>query len=237
MHLDGQSIIVSGAGGNLGAAIVRELAAHGALLTLAEMKRAPLDALVASLDAKEKPEIVADVDLRNADACARVVDAALKRFGRVDALANTVGGFAMAPIAGGEASAHWTELMALNALSVLNLSAAVTPVMKANKYGRIVHVAAGAGLKAFANASVYSASKAAVIRITEALAEEHKDDGVTANCILPGTIDTPQNRAAMPKADTSQWVKPEAIAKVIAFLVSRDAGAITGAAIPVTGHG
>ena len=82
--------------------------------------------------------------------------------------------------------------------------------------------------------SVYSAAKAAVMRITESLAEELSADGVTANCILPGTIDTPQNRAAMPDADMSRWVPPSDIARVIAFLISDAAGAVTGAAIPVT---
>ena len=85
--------------------------------------------------------------------------------------------------------------------------------------------------------AVYSAAKSAVMRIAESLAEEHRADGIAVNCLLPGTIDTPQNRAAMPDADASAWVKPAAIARVVAMLLSPDAGAITGAAIPVVGVG
>ncbi|HWA00192.1 MAG TPA: SDR family NAD(P)-dependent oxidoreductase [Caulobacterales bacterium] len=236
MQFDGQSVIIAGAAGNLGSAVARELAARGADLTLAGATQAPLEALAASLTTKTAPLTVA-ADARTKEGCERIAAAATDRFGRIDALANTVGTFRTAPIAGGAAGDLWSELMTLNTLSALHLSAAVIPAMKARGYGRIVHTSAGAGLKAFAGASIYAASKAALMRITEALAEEHARDGVTANCVLPGTIDTPQNRAAMPKADPSKWTKPEAIAKVIAFLVSNEAGGVTGAAIPVTGHG
>ena len=93
----------------------------------------------------------------------------------------------------------------------------------------------GAGQKDFAGASIYAASKAAVLRITEAVSEENKARGVTANCILPGTIDTPQNRAAMPNADPGSWVRSDEVAAVVAFLASRAASGVTGAAIPVAG--
>jgi NAD(P)-dependent dehydrogenase (short-subunit alcohol dehydrogenase family) len=99
-----------------------------------------------------------------------------------------------------------------------------------------VNVAAGAGQKSFAGASVYAASKAALLRITETISEEHKSDGVTANCVMPGTMRTPQNAAAMPDADRSTWVEPDAVASLVAFLLSKDAGAVTGAAIPATGR-
>ncbi|MES1200384.1 MAG: SDR family NAD(P)-dependent oxidoreductase [Pseudomonadota bacterium] len=236
MNLDQRVIIVTGAGGNLGAATAKQLAKDGALLALADMTQAHLDAVAQSLEARHPPLLIAGADVRTHDGCARIADETQKHFGKIDALANTVGTFQMAAVEEGAAD-QWQLLMELNALSALRLSAAVAPAMKAQKYGRIVHVAAGAGLKAFAGASVYSASKAALIRITEAFSEEHKSDGICANCIMPSTIDTPQNRAAMPKADTSKWVQPEAIAKVIAFLVSADAEAITGAAIPVFGRG
>jgi len=235
MSLDQRSIIVTGAAGNLGAATARVLARAGALLTLADTNPEHLDALAKSLEVKHPPLLIRGADVRTHDGCARIADETLQHFGRIDGLANTVGTFQMAPVAEGAAD-QWQLLMELNALSALRLSAAVAPAMKAQKYGRIVHVAAGAGLKAFAGASVYSASKAALIRITEAVSEEHKNDGICANCIMPSTIDTPQNRAAMPKADTSKWVQPDAIAKVIAFLLSPDAGPITGAAIPVFGR-
>jgi NAD(P)-dependent dehydrogenase (short-subunit alcohol dehydrogenase family) len=229
----GQSIIVTGAAGNLGAAIAQTLARLGANLTLSDMREAPLQHVAAGIGGT--PLLIAGADVRTKEGARRVADACHARFGRVDGLANTVGTFKTATIVEGAAD-DWSFLLDLNALSALRLSEATLPFMIDQGYGRILHVAAGAGARSFAGASVYAASKAAVMRITEAISEETKDYGVTANCIMPGTIDTPQNRAAMPDADFSTWVQPAAIAAVAAFLLSRDAGAVTGAALPVTGR-
>jgi len=236
MDFEHRCVIVTGAAGNLGAAVARTLAAAGADLVLVDREAASLETLAAGLVARQAPLIVAGADVRQGAACAALAQKAIERFGRLDALANTVGGFAMAAIAD-NAAANWDMLMDLNARSALNLTAAVAPHMQARKYGRVCHVAAAPGLKAPAALGVYAASKAALLRLTEAFAEEHRRDGITANCVLPTTIDTPQNRAADPKADTALWVKPEAIARVIAFLVSDAAGAVTGAGVPVNGQG
>jgi NAD(P)-dependent dehydrogenase (short-subunit alcohol dehydrogenase family) len=126
-------------------------------------------------------------------------------------------------------------LFNLNARAVFNLSRAVIPILKDAKSGKIIHIAARRGLKGAANEAVYSAAKSAVIRLTESMAQELKFDGINVNCVLPGTIDTPQNRAAMPDADFSRWVDPDAIADVILFLASDAARGITGASIPVYG--
>jgi NAD(P)-dependent dehydrogenase (short-subunit alcohol dehydrogenase family) len=101
--------------------------------------------------------------------------------------------------------------------------------------GKIVNVAARAALAGSANHAAYSASKAAVVRLTESIAAEVRSQGINVNCVLPSTIDTPENRSAMPKADTDKWVKPEEMAKVILFLASNAASEIHGAAIPVYG--
>jgi NAD(P)-dependent dehydrogenase (short-subunit alcohol dehydrogenase family) len=101
--------------------------------------------------------------------------------------------------------------------------------------GNIVHMAARPGLKGRANMSAYSASKSAVIRLTESASAEVKEQGINVNCVLPGTLDTPENRVAMPDADFSQWVKLESIANVILFLTSDAARDIHGAAVPVYG--
>jgi NAD(P)-dependent dehydrogenase (short-subunit alcohol dehydrogenase family) len=102
--------------------------------------------------------------------------------------------------------------------------------------GRIVHVAARAGLSGGANMAAYSASKSALIRLVESLSAELRHKGINVNCVLPGTLDTPQNRQEMPNADYSKWVPVEALADVIAFLASDAARAVTGAAIPVYGR-
>jgi NAD(P)-dependent dehydrogenase (short-subunit alcohol dehydrogenase family) len=232
MDFTNQVALVTGAGGNLGAAIARELARRGAKLALADQSEAALASVAATLGATEHV-LIGNVDLRQQADTERVVAACLERFGRCDALANTVGTFRMGAIEE-DAATQWQMLMDLNALSALLLSKAALKPMRANKYGRILHVAAGAALKGGAGMSAYSASKAALMRVCESLAEETRGSGVTANCILPSTIDTPQNRAAMPDADASAWVKPEAIAKVAAFLLSVDAARVTGAAVPVS---
>lgn len=234
LDFTGQVVIVTGAGGNLGLAVTQALASRGATLALADRQQANLDRAAAGLGGTERV-LIAGADVRTREGATRIVAETLARFGRVDALVNTVGSFKMAKVADAAAD-DWAQLMDLNALSALRLSEAVLPTMQAQAYGRIVHVAAGAGLRSFAGGGVYAASKAALLRITEALSDENKALGITANCILPGMIDTPQNRAAMPDADTSLWLAADDIAAVVAFLVSRAAGAVTGAAIPVTGR-
>lgn len=227
-------ILITGAAGNLGAAVARLLAGQGARLALAERSAEKLSALVATLPKGANALELAGVDLGDPNAAADMVEKITGRFGGLDALVNTVGGFSMGRVAT-EAVGQWDAMMNANARVALVLSAAVLPVMREAKYGRIVHIAAQPGLKAGAGVAAYAASKAALLRLTEAIAEEHRKDGITANCVLPGTIDTPQNRAAMPDAKTDGWVKPEAIAGLIAFLVSEQSGVVTGGAIPATG--
>jgi NAD(P)-dependent dehydrogenase (short-subunit alcohol dehydrogenase family) len=125
----------------------------------------------------------------------------------------------------------------INARTAFIISQAVIPVMLAQGAGKIIHVASKSGLAGSANAAAYSAAKGALIRLTESLALELKEHGINVNCVLPGVIDTPQNRAAMPTADISRWVTPDAIAEVILYLATNQARAIQGAAIPVTGRG
>ena len=234
LEFTGQVVIITGAGGNLGSAIAQALARQGATLALADMRQPSLERTLAGMSVTEHV-MIAGADVRTREGAVRIAAETMARFGRIDALANTVGTFKMANVADGAAD-DWSQLMDLNALSALRLSEAVLPAMRSRSYGRIVHVSAGAAQKSFAGAAVYAASKAAVLRITEAVSEENKGQGVTANCILPGTIDTPQNRAAMPTADYTLWVSPADIAAVVTFLVSREAGAVTGAAVPITGR-
>jgi NAD(P)-dependent dehydrogenase (short-subunit alcohol dehydrogenase family) len=164
-----------------------------------------------------------------------VISRIKEKFGRLDVLVNTVGGFrAGSPLH--ETDLDTYELMFnLNAKSVFITSKFAIPLMLENKNGAIVHISSGAGVKGAANMAVYSAAKSAVIRFTESMAAELKSSGVRVNCILPGTIDTPQNREAMPKADFSRWVSPASLAEAIYFLTSSAARDVTGVALPVYG--
>ena len=131
---------------------------------------------------------------------------------------------------------HKREVLTVNIEAPAALITALAPQMKARKSGRIVNVGANAALKAALGMGAYAASKAGVHSLTQALAEELKADGVTVNAVLPSIIDTPANRADMPKADCSTWVAPEDLAAVMLFLASEEARAVTGALLPVTGR-
>lgn len=227
-------IMITGAGGNLGSAVVRELAGRGALLACVERNPETLAALLASLPSNADVLGLDGIDLTDMTSCLSAVQKSLDRFGRVDGLVNTVGGFRMAPVDQSGID-QWDALMTMNARTAYAISAAVLPGMQERQHGRIVHIAASPGLKAGGRQSAYAASKAAVIRLTEAIAAENRVHRITANCILPGTIDTPQNREAMPDANTETWVPAGAIARLIAFLVSQEASAVTGAAITAAG--
>jgi NAD(P)-dependent dehydrogenase (short-subunit alcohol dehydrogenase family) len=157
----------------------------------------------------------------------------LRAWGRLDVLANLAGGFGTGPADDLERiRALWEQ----NVASVVVPTAACLVPMRARAYGRIVSVAAAAGLKGGKNTAGYAMAKGAVVRWTEALAAETKDQGITANAILPGTIDHPANRTSMPKADPKTWVQPVEAAALILFLTSTEASGVTGAAIPITGR-
>lgn len=229
-------VIVTGAAGNLGSAVATAFHASGAHLVLVDHKPDRLSGLFPELADSPDHIFAAPVDLTDEDAVQGMVGQALERFGRIDVLVNTVGGWR-----GGE-PVHETSLDMLDFLFNLNArpafiaSRAVVPSMLDRGSGKIVNVAARAALKGTARNGAYSASKAAVVRLTETMAAELKNEGINVNCVLPGTIDTPDNRQSMPKADHSRWVPPEAIAEVILFLASDVAWAVNGAAVPVYGR-
>ena len=230
-------VMVTGAAGNLGSAVARAFQVAGAKLVLVDRAADRLQRLFPDLVDSPNYSLVTSVDMTDADAVEAMVDEAVKRFGRVDVLVNTVGGFRAGTPIHETPFETWDFLLNLNARTVFTASRAIIPHMLRQGSGRIVNVAARAALKGGTMMAAYSVSKSGVMRLTESMAAELKKDGVNVNCVLPGTIDTPQNRKAMPKADHSRWVKPEAIADVILFLASDAAGAVQGAAIPVYGKG
>ncbi|MCZ7563957.1 MAG: SDR family NAD(P)-dependent oxidoreductase [Burkholderiales bacterium] len=230
-------VVVTGAAGNLGQAVARAAHAAGAKTALADRSAEQLQRVYGDAGADARRMISGGVDLAE-EGSARALAASVRaRFGRIDVLVNTVGGFRGGKPAHEEELATWELMMTVNLRTTLHACRAVVPLMLEQGAGAIVNVGAGAALAAPAGLAAYSASKAAVLRLTESLAAEVKDRGVRVNAVLPGTIDTPQNRAAMPDADTSRWVAPEAIAEVIVFLASDAARAVNAVALPVFGRG
>ncbi len=234
MEFDGKVVLISGAAGNLGRAVAAAFTAAGASLVLLDANQQGLLEAYPGEDAKR---LRVHVDLLRADSVAQAVQSALDRFERIDVLANIAGGFAMGHPVHETPPDQWRFMMDLNAGSVIALAREVVPRMLEKRSGAIVNIGAVAGLSGRADMAAYCASKSAVIRLTESMALELRDRGIRVNCVLPGTLDTPQNRAAMPDANPDLWVEPSALAEVVLFLASDAARAIHGAAIPVVGLG
>ena len=230
--MQGKVVIVTGAFGALGRVVARTLALRGARLGLVDASSALPEALASEFAAHL---VLPGVDLSSLDATQAMVAQVVGRRGGLDAVVNIAGGFRWETVAAGD-PATWDAMFTMNLKTALHVCKASLPHLLGREGTRIVNIGAGAAAKATAGMGAYAASKAAVQRLTEALAEETKDRGLTVNAVLPGIIDTPANRKDMPQADFARWVAPEAVADVVAFLLSDAARAITGAGIPVLGR-
>lgn len=231
MTLQGKIVAVTGGFGQLGVAVVRAALDAGAKVAALDRARQPADAkaLAGAL-------ALGDIDLAESSAATKAVDQVVAQLGGLDALINIAGTFRWESLETGSVDT-WDLLYRVNLRSAVNTSHAALPHLTKRGGGRIINIGAGAAAaKAGAGMGAYTASKAGVAKLTEALAEEVKDRGITVNAILPSIIDTPANRADMPNADFSRWVPPRAIADVIVFLLSNQASAVTGALIPVSGR-
>lgn len=223
-------VVVTGGFGALGRTLGAVLIDQGARVALVDR--------VASFTGDETANAIVqlgDVDLAAPGAAKSAFAQIAERCGGIDALVNVAGGFRWETVAAGSLET-WDRMYAMNLRTAVAASQAVLPHLIRRGAGRIVNVGALAALKAAAGMGAYAASKAGVVRITEAMAEELKDHGITVNAVLPSIIDTPANRADMPDADFERWVRPDALARVIAFLLSDDAAPITGACLPVAGR-
>jgi NAD(P)-dependent dehydrogenase (short-subunit alcohol dehydrogenase family) len=228
-------VVITGAFGALGRAVASAFEARGAQLALLDV--APQPPAVVRAQLGPAPLVFGNVDLTDMEATRRVIAATAMRFGGIDVLVNIAGGFQWQKLEDGDPET-WDQLYAMNLRTAVVCCKAALPAMLERRSGRIINIGAGAAAgRAAAGMGAYTASKAGVQRLTESLSEEVKDRGITVNAILPGTIDTPRNRAEMPNADFSRWVAPDEIAAVILFLASDAARAVTGAAIPVFGRG
>jgi NAD(P)-dependent dehydrogenase (short-subunit alcohol dehydrogenase family) len=225
--MKGKVVVVTGASGALGKVVAAAALARGARVAGVDHARSEIT------EAPDRIEL-GGVDLSDAAQARQAIDAVVARFGRLDVLINIAGAFSFETIAGGD-SKTWQRLYAINVLTALNASRAAMAHLVASPAGRIVNIGAIGALQAGSGMGPYAASKAGVHRLTEALAAELKGK-VTVNAVLPSTIDTAANRAAMPDADFSKWVRAEELANIILFLAGDEASAVTGALLPVAGR-
>ena len=229
---DGRCVLVTGAAGNLGRAVARLFAQRGANLVLIGRRQAELEHLFGK---DGERQLLCALDLLDAAQVEAGVARAFERFGRIDVLCNLAGGFRMGEPVHETKDATLDFLFDINARTLLYAARAVVPRMLAAGFGKIVNVGAFAAQRGAANMGAYTAAKASVIRLTEAMSAELREKNINVNCVLPNVIDTPENRVAMPAADPTRWVAPEDLAQVIAFLASDAARAVHGAALPVAG--
>ena len=231
--MTGRVAIVTGGTGALGQAITTALLDAGAGVAIPYAVPAERTALEGRLTAEQRPRLLAAAaDVTDEGAMGKFVAATRDRFGRIDGLVNGVGGFAGGDLVSTPV-AEWERMMTLNLTSAVIACRAVLPGMIAGGGGRIVNIASRAVLAPQGGFIAYTVSKAAVITLTQALAHEVRDKGVTVNAVLPSTMDTPANRRAMPDADRSSWVSTADVAHVVAFLLSDRATALTGACLTV----
>jgi NAD(P)-dependent dehydrogenase (short-subunit alcohol dehydrogenase family) len=228
VDFSGKVIAVTGAFGALGSAVATALAGFGAQVARLDHAAVPSGLPSASLS-------YGGLDLADDAAAATVVRQIVEATGRLDALVNIAGGFHFEKLEQGTLET-WDSQYRMNLRTAVACCKAALPHLVKSGHGRIINIGALGAVKAGAGMGAYAASKAGVAKLTEALADELKDQGVTVNALLPSTLDTPRNRVDMPDADFSRWVAPAAIGELIAFLISDSGGAITGALIPVAGR-
>jgi NAD(P)-dependent dehydrogenase (short-subunit alcohol dehydrogenase family) len=234
-QFEGRVVLVAGGTGGLGRAVSLAFLNENAKVVTTYRNQAEWEPLKSAAGAAGTKLEGFSVDVTDEAAVRQLIEKILAKHGRLDALVNTVGGYAGGLKLWEMETKIFDQMLALNLRSGFALSRAAVRAMLKQGHGVIVNVASKAAVDHAAGAAAYAASKAAAVAMLDSLAADLKGSGVRVNTILPSIIDTVANRKAMPKADFSKWPKPEDIARVILFLCSDDSRVIHGAAIPVYG--
>ena len=232
MSLEGRGVIVGGGTGDLGRAVVAALLQAGARVAVPYRTASAWDEMRATLPAGAAVWGQA-AEIGDPSGAKRFVDEAVGWLGRLDGLAALAGAYAGSGPLHEAPESEWTAMLAANLHTAFALCRASLP--RLGKGGSIVTVAARVVESSGAGVAAYAVSKAGVVALTRAIAAENRARGVRANCLMPGTIDTPANRAAMPKADRSSWTPPEALARLVVLLLSPDSAPLSGALLPADG--
>ncbi len=228
-NLEGRVVLITGAKGGLGSVVTAAFLEAGASVVGVSRSIQPQDFTHSRF-------VAMPAELTSGDAARKVAAGTVARFQRIDALVHVVGGFAGGARVEDTDDATIDRMLDLNFRSAFFTLRAVLPYMRRQGKGSIAVVASRQGVEPGAMVGAYSASKAAVVALVRTVALENKDRAISANVVLPGTMDTPANRASDPKADTSQWVQPAQVAALLVHLAGDAAAQVTGAAIPVYGR-
>jgi NAD(P)-dependent dehydrogenase (short-subunit alcohol dehydrogenase family) len=235
MDFENRVAIVTGGTGALGGAVVKDLLASSARVAVAYRNEPEWKALVRNAGQNAERLLGVKVDLTHAAEVESFEREVRSLWGRIDFLVAVAGGFA-AGMSYATDEHTWDHMLNLNLRSLVNCLRAVVPMMIQQNFGRIVTVSTGSILHGGgAGIAAYAVSKGAVRQLSEILAEELKSYDIHVHCLMPGTMDTPANRKAMPNADATKWVKTEDVARVIHFLLSDDARAVRSVVVPVLG--
>jgi NAD(P)-dependent dehydrogenase (short-subunit alcohol dehydrogenase family) len=226
--MKGKVVLVTGANGGLGNYVTQAFLDAGATVVGVSRK-------IQQSDFSSPAFTALAAEISSAEGAKGAIDSAIAKFGRLDVVAHTVGGFAGGQSVAETDDATFQRMFDMNLNSAFYLLRALIPHMRKAGNGRIIAIGSRAALEPGAGVGAYSASKAALVSLIRTVATENKDAGITANVILPGTMDTPANRKAMPRADISKWVQPGSVASLITWLAGDAGKDVNGAVIPVYG--
>jgi NAD(P)-dependent dehydrogenase (short-subunit alcohol dehydrogenase family) len=225
-----KNALVTGANGGLGMHVTKALLDAGFMVV-------GLSPRIQQTDSNHPNFVALPAEIISLESAKQAVNGVLARFGKIDVLAHLVGSFAGGQTIAETDDAAWQRMFDANLNSMFHVLRAVIPHMRDAGGGRIIAIGSRAAEDPGPKVGAYSASKAALVSLIRTVALENKDAGITANVILPGTMDTPANRKDMPGADISQWVQPSSVASMIVWLAGDAGKDVTGAAIPVYGKG
>jgi len=226
--MKGKVVLVTGANGGLGVFVAQAFLDAGATVIGTSRKVQQSDF--------ENPAFTAiPAEISTPEGASGLVDQVIARFGRIDVIAHTVGAFAGGQSIADTDDATFHKMFDLNFNSAFYLLRAAIPAMRKAGDGRIVAIGSRAAMDPGPHVGAYSASKAALVSLIRTVAAENKDAGITANVILPGTMDTPANRTAIPNADVSKWVQPASVASLVVWLAGEAGKDVNGAVVPVYG--
>jgi NAD(P)-dependent dehydrogenase (short-subunit alcohol dehydrogenase family) len=226
--MTGKVVLITGANGGLGTHVTRAFLEAGANVVGVSSK-------IDTSEFNHTNFVALPKKVSSGEDARYVIEQALSHLGRLDILVHTVGGFAGGSSVADTDDTTFQSMFDMNVNSLFYLLRAAVPALRKINDGRIIAIGSRAAVEPGANVGAYSASKAAMLSLMKTVAIENKDAGIRANVILPGTMDTAANRKAMPKADFSKWVRPEAVASLIVWLAGDAAKDVNGAAIPIYG--